>query len=139
MKMKKRPFTLLEIMIVIFLIAIIGSVIGFNMKGSLDEGRRFKTEQAMERIRELLLLEVAKGATLDQVVAEPAKYLQNAGTVKDPKKILQDGWGEDFKISSTAGGDIHITSKRLKAFKNKKNKDLGSPEEKDEDNASENL
>jgi general secretion pathway protein G len=133
MKRKKRPFTLLEIMIVIFLIAIIGSVIGFNMKGSLDEGRRFKTEQAMERIRELLLLEVAKGTSLDDVINGAENYLKNAGIVKDPKKMLQDGWGEPFTITKTAGGDIRVVSEKLKAFKKKKSSDLGKAEKEEEE------
>ena len=41
---KKRALTLLEIMIVIVLIGIIGSVIGVNMKGSLDAGKAFKSD-----------------------------------------------------------------------------------------------
>ena len=48
MKKKKKQYalTLIEIMIVIVLIGLIGSVIGANMKGSLDEGKAFKTKYA---------------------------------------------------------------------------------------------
>ena len=34
--MKKRPITLLEIMIVIFLIGVVGSIVGVNIKKSLE-------------------------------------------------------------------------------------------------------
>ncbi len=51
---KKRTFTLLEIMIVIFLIGLIGGIVSYSMKGSLEEGKAFKTEQAIMRVVDLL-------------------------------------------------------------------------------------
>src|SRR3990167_6260687 len=89
---RKRPLTLLEIMIVIVLIGLIGSVIGFNMKGSLDEGRAFKTRQAKEQIKDILMLEVARGAPIADVVQQKEQYLRNSGLVLKPKSFLRDGW-----------------------------------------------
>jgi general secretion pathway protein G len=136
MKKKKKQYalTLIEIMIVIVLIGLIGSVIGANMKGSLDEGRAFKTKYAIEQIKDILMLEVAKGVAIETVVAEKEKYLANSGMVKDPKKMLKDGWGGDFEIS-TNGHKISIASKALKAYQAKKNKKLGgnAPLESDND------
>jgi general secretion pathway protein G len=124
MKKQKRPITLLEIMIVIFLIGLIGSVIGYNMKGSLDEGRAFKTETAATRIREILLLEVAKGASLDDVIARPDHYLAKAGTVSKPEKMLKDGWDQpfEFSIDPEDANDITITSQKLIAHQAAKEK-----------------
>lgn len=126
MKKRKKRFalTLIEIMIVIVLIGLIGSVIGANMKGSLDEGRAFKTKYAMEQIKDILMLEVAKGPSIEAVVAEKEKYLANSGMVKDAKKMLKDGWGEEFEISHR-GQKITVSSKGLKAYQAKKNKKLG--------------
>ncbi len=126
MKKKKKKFalTLIEIMIVIVLIGLIGSVIGANMKGSLDEGRAFKTKYAMEQIKDILMLEVAKGETIETVVAEKEKYLANSGMVKNAKKMLKDGWGEEFQIGHR-GQKITISSKALAAYQAKKNKKLG--------------
>lgn len=115
---KKRPFTLLEIMIVIFLIGLIGSVIGYNMKGSMDEGRAFKTKQSISRIKDVLELELAKGTPLnnkDQI----RKALTAAGIVKNVDKILKDGWGEKFKIE-VVGGDIKVSSKKYTTYKQNK-------------------
>ena len=65
-KKKQRPMTLLEIMIVIFIIGIIGSVIGYNMKGSLEEGKAFKTQEGIKQLYEIFHLEMAKGtASID--------------------------------------------------------------------------
>lgn len=120
MKIKKRALTLLEIMIVIFLIGLIGSVIGYNMKGSLDEGRAFKTEQGAAQIRDILLLEVAKGKSRDDVMNHPERYLANSGMVKDVKKILKDGWGKEYEIVPNGKTDIKIISTALQEHKQKK-------------------
>lgn len=118
---KKRPFTLLEIMIVIFLIGLIGSVIGYNMKGSLDEGKAFKTKQAKHKIKEILELEIAKGIEPDKVMNDPAQYLRASGIVKNPKKLICDGWGEKFDISyDEQKNEIKVFSKKYQTFKNSK-------------------
>jgi prepilin-type N-terminal cleavage/methylation domain-containing protein len=124
---KKRALTLLEIMIVIVLIGLIGSVIGFNMKGSLDEGRAFKTKQAQEQIKDILMLEVARGTPIEEVVEKRQKYLANSGLVKDPKGFLNDGWGKEFdvKVNGKTNSDIIVYSEKLKIHENKKREKLG--------------
>ncbi|MBS0621276.1 MAG: type II secretion system protein [Verrucomicrobia bacterium] len=135
MKRKKRPLTLLEIMIVIMLIGLIGSVIGVNMKGSLDEGRAFKTERAIEQIKDVLMLEVARGTPAHEVIEKKEAYLANSGLVKNPKKFLNDGWDEPFQVylSETSPDKILVKSERLKAYKAKKNAKLGKTGDLDED------
>jgi type II secretory pathway pseudopilin PulG len=121
-KKRKRPLTLLEIMIVIFLIGLIGSVIGYNMKGSLDEGKAFKTEQAMSQIHEILLLEVAKGATVDEVVGAPEHFLKRSMITRDPDALMKDGWGQKIKVSAKGNDDFYVSSQALADYKAKKNK-----------------
>ena len=137
MKRKKKKFalTLIEIMIVIVLIGLIGSVIGANMKGSLDEGRAFKSKYAIDQIKDILMLEVAKGESIDTVVAQKEKYLENSGMVKDVNKMLKDGWGEEFQVSHK-GQKITVYSKALAAYQAKKDKKLGT---KASSNVAENL
>lgn len=112
MKNKKRPITLLEIMIVIFLISLIGSVIGYNMKGSLDKGKAFKTEQAISQLEDIFQLEAAKGMLSHKEIAEQAEsVLENSGLIKQPSELLKDGWGNPFIIKATAEG-FKIYSKK---------------------------
>jgi general secretion pathway protein G len=120
-KTKKRSITLLEIMIVIFLIGLIGSVIGFNMKGSMDKGRVFKTERAQQQIKDILELQLASGGvTTDQVIQDPAHYLELSGMVKDPAKLILDGWNEPFEIvQGEQPHEILVNSSRLKAYQDK--------------------
>ncbi len=64
----RRAMTLLEIMIVIFIIGIISSVIGYNMKGSLEKAKAFKTTEGIKKITEIFELELAQGTTTMQKI-----------------------------------------------------------------------
>lgn len=109
--MKKSAFTLLEIMIVIVLIGIIGTVVGVNVRGSLNEGKKFKTEQCAHQIEDILTMMAGRPplenlgdstnfAKKDDRLIEA---LQASGLVKDPLKVLTDGWGDDFVVSYQEG------------------------------------
>lgn len=128
---KKRAFTLLEIMIVIFLIGLIGSVIGYNMKGSLEEGKAFKTKQAIMKIREIFELEIAKGASEQDIADDPARYLKASGLVSKPEKMIKDGWGQRFSIKANEG-KLKISSAKLSTYKQKKTKIRGIDVESEE-------
>lgn len=117
---KKRAFTLLEIMIVIFLIGLIGSIVGYSMKGSLAEGKAFKTEQAMIRIRDLLELELARGGEPKMINDNLKGVLEAQGVVKNVDKLIKDGWGEKLAIHVNVDGEIKIKSAALEAHKAKK-------------------
>ena len=121
---KKKAFTLLEIMLVIFLIGIIGSIIGYNMKGSLDEGKAFKTKQAILKVQDLLELEIARGADIKRVEENPAGVLAASNVLKNPQAYLKDGWGQPLDIK-VRGNDIVIKSKKLQEYRAKKAKDRG--------------
>ncbi len=108
---RKRTLTLLEIMIVIFLITLITGVIGYNMKGSLDKGKVFRSIQAKEQLHDMLLLLVAEGKDPEKLAKDPLPYLEELNLAKNPSKLLADGWGSEFKISVTRDRkDFKITS-----------------------------
>ena len=91
--------TLLEIMIVIFIIGIIGSVIGYNMKGSLNKGKAFKTKEGINKIYEIVQLEQAQGKTIspeDDLHEKVKELLNNSGLVRKPDEMIKDGWGEVY-------------------------------------------
>ena len=121
---KKKAITLLEIMIVIFLIGLIGSVIGYNVKGSLEEGKAFRSEQGIAKLKDILQMEMATGASVDEIVANPKFYLENSGLVADVDKLLKDGWGHPYKITANGLSDFHITSKAWDNHRDKKSKKL---------------
>ncbi len=110
MNIKKRAITLLEMMIVIFIIGIIGSVVGYSMKGSLNEGRAFKSEQGSKQVYDLLMLSIANGRSLSQVIKAPETYLSETGLASNPKKMIKDGWNQKFVIRKIGDNDMIIYS-----------------------------
>ena len=124
-KIAVRSMTLLEIMIVIFLIGIIGSVLAVNMRGAMEKGRVFKTEQAIRQVRDVLLLEVAKRElSLSDVVKNPLQYLKESGLVRNPEDLIKDGWGEMLTIKvDKKNNDLSIFSKRLAEYYHKQGKE----------------
>ena len=112
-KIKKRSMTLLEIMVVIFIIGIIGSVVGYNLKGSLKKGKQFKTDQAAAKLREVLTLETElNGKNPKDVLDHLEETVAESGMVKDPKSLLVDGFGERFKVTYS-NGEYYVYSKNI--------------------------
>ncbi len=110
-KRKKRSLTLLEMMVVIFLIGLIGSVVGVNMKKSMDKAKEFRTQNAKRQIEEIIGLEIAKGdKTPEEILSNPEYYIRQSGLVRDAKKTLADGWGKPFIIADDEDkGEVVVT------------------------------
>lgn len=123
MKKRKKALTLLEIMIVIALITLITGVIGYNMRGSLDKGRAFRTEQAMEQVHDLLWLAASEGTKPADAANDPTSALQKLGLAKNITKLLQDGWGNPFTIVyDDKTGDFKIESTSYNTYRKKQGK-----------------
>lgn len=117
---RKRAFTLLEIMIVIFLIGLIGSVIGVNMKGSMEKGKAFKTEQSMQQITDVLtLLLEEREITPKDIEDNLLGCLQKSNLVKSPKDLVSDGWKEPFIVTVDKKQQVHVKSERYKLYRAK--------------------
>ncbi len=115
----KRPLTILETMVVISLIALVMGVLGYNMKGVLEKGKAFRTEQAIERLQNVFQMAAAEGVPYNEIKEQLSHYVQTYGMVKNPKEFLKDGWGEPFTIEILySGKEVKIVSSRLIAYKN---------------------
>jgi len=127
---KKKTFTLLEIIIVIFLITLITGAIGYNMKGALDKGKKFRTEQAIEQLQDLFLMCLADGESPEKIVKSPREVLDRLRLAKNSEQILKDGWGKSFDIEyNKRKGEFKITSRSLDNYLKKK----GSFQDEEED------
>lgn len=121
MRLKKRAVTLVEIMIVISLIAVIGGVLSYNLKGALDKGKVFKTEQSQQQISEALEFLYSEGKYSAEELAEnPLAYLYEAEFLKDPKKLIKDGWGKEMQVKYE-NGKFKVISQNLDDYNAKKN------------------
>jgi len=113
-KKQKRPITLIEIMIVILLIGLIGGVLAYNLKGSLDEGKAFKSEQGAQQVRNILLLEVAKGRiSIDSAVQNWKEVVRRSPLVGRAEDLIKDGWGEEYSVT-LVNDDIVVESRRAR-------------------------
>jgi prepilin-type N-terminal cleavage/methylation domain-containing protein len=96
---KKKALTLIEIMIVIALIGIIGGVVGVNMKKSLKSAKDFKAKMHMQKINEVLQLELAQSSDgPDAVIKRAKRVCEDSGLFKDTKNIFTDADGKPFSI-----------------------------------------
>lgn len=121
--LRKRFITLVEMMIVMFLIAMITGVIAYNYTGSLEEGKAFKTTAGMNKIRDVLGLYYATNPDeMTNVSAEWKRILAGSQMVKNAKELEKDGWGGDYQVDMNNDGDIIIISERYKAYMQKKGK-----------------
>lgn len=111
LKVKKRYITLIEIMIVMFLIALITGVLAYNYRGSLEEGKVFKTKAAMEKLDTILNLAVARGEIkLDDIRDNWRTIVENSSLVQNPKDLEFDGWGYPFEVDKDDSGKISVKS-----------------------------
>lgn len=114
---KRRFVTLIEMMIVMFLIALITGVIAYNYRGSLDEGKVFKTKAGIQKIETILNLELAKNPeNRDRISSEWKNIVSHSPIVHDANALVKDGWGEDYKVSLDDQGNIKVESSKLHEY-----------------------
>ena len=113
-KKKKRSVTLIEIMIVIMLIGLIGGALAFNMRGSVEKGKIFKTEQNIARVYDALMMASATGEfNIDSFDGKAIlKALENSVLIKNADKVLLDAWGSALTIVKD-GNDLKVTSTHM--------------------------
>lgn len=115
---QRRYVTLIEMMIVMFLIALITGVIAYNYRGSLDEGKAFKTKASIEKIETILNLEVAKKPELrDGIASEWKTVIGNSPLVHDKSALLKDGWGAEYDVGIDDNGSIRVSSQKFEEYK----------------------
>lgn len=123
LRKKKRFVTLVEMMIVMFLIAMIVGVIAYNYTGSLDEGKAFKTKTGMEKIHTILDLHLAANPNDREVVeARWREFIKDSQLVKNANDLIKDGWGSDYQVTLNTNQEIEIRSDRYEKYLNSKGK-----------------
>lgn len=99
-KLKRRYITLIEIMIVMFLIALITGVLAYNYRGSLEEGKAFKTRAGMDKLETILNLAVAENPSLmDHIESDWREVVRQSPLVQNYSALVKDGWGIDYRVS----------------------------------------
>lgn len=114
---QRRFVTLIEMMIVMFLIAMIAGALAYNFQGSLDEGKAFKTKSGIEKLETVLNLEISKHpGHANEVLSNWRAAVSASPIVKDPQSLIKDGWGDDYDVSLDADGGVQVTSKKYDEY-----------------------
>lgn len=104
-------------MIVMFLIALIAGVITYNYRGSLDEGKAFKTKAAIDKIETILNLSIAEDPRLaDHIESDWPKIIESSPLVKNPQDLIKDGWGNTFHVTYE-NGNVSVHSPKYEDYK----------------------
>lgn len=118
---KKLHITLIEIMIVMFLIALITGVLAYNYRGSLEQGKVFKTKAAIERLESVLNLAISEDPDLTDSIEENWKeVVAKSPLIKNPKDYQLDGWGKEYRVERNSDGNIEIFSEGLEEYEKSK-------------------
>ncbi len=126
-KLKKRFVTLIEMMIVMFLIAMITGVIAINYTGSLEEGKAFKTKNGIEKIRTILDLYMATNP--GEAISDWKAIVADSPLVQNSKELVKDGWGVDYVVTTDENG-IEIKSEKYTAYLSKSKSSMFKKESK---------
>ncbi len=126
-KRKKRAITLIEMIIVMILIATITGAIAYNYRGSLNEGKAFKTKEGMSRIETILAIYFAENSDELQKYQQGdwKKIIQMSPLIKNPDEYIKDGWGKqyDVQVSNDSGNaEIKVHSDEYTKYINSKKK-----------------
>lgn len=117
MLVTKRYITLMEMMVVIFIIGLITSVLAYKYQGSLEKGKVFSTETAIKKIETILSLYNAQNpGNLDEIITHWKDVIKNDPLVNDADRLTKDGWGQDFDVT-VEGTEIKVRSQNLERYK----------------------
>lgn len=98
-KTRKRFMTLIEIIIVMFLITLIAGAIAYKVKDAMDYGKAFKTHQGIQQIHEILHLATAKNPnSINKINREWDSYVARSPLVNNAKTLIVDGWGVKYEV-----------------------------------------
>lgn len=116
MLLKKKYVTLIEMMIVMFLIALIIGVVGYNYRGSLEEGKAFKTKAGMEKIATILNLSVAENSeSLNDLSTKWEDIIRTSPLVSDTNSLIRDGWGQKYEVT-VENGKVVVRSPKYEEY-----------------------
>ncbi len=116
MKKKKNAVTLIEMMVVILLIGLIAGVLAYNFRGSLDQGKVFKTKEGIQRLENLLTWEIANGKSLDDIRENWESIVPLSPLGGQAKDLLQDGWNQPYTVDVLDDGQVIVHSSALDAW-----------------------
>lgn len=125
-KTVKRFVTLIEVLVVMALIAVLATVLGFNIQASMDKGKAFSTEQNMSTITKAISLYISEHPDeIDHIESDWQSIVSQSPLVGNSKAVIRDGWGNIFRVqvdTDDVDGDarVMVISEAYNRYKRKK-------------------
>lgn len=112
---KRRFLTLIEMMIVMFIISLLIGFLAYRYTGSLDESKAFKTKVGVERLSTILNLKVADDPNFLNDISSWQSVVQNSPLVSNPNDLIYDGWGNLYQVT-VSNGQIYVDSQAYQQY-----------------------
>ena len=112
---KRHSLTLIEIMLVIVLIGIVGGALAFNLRGALDRGKSFKTQETKKKIEAILCI-AAVDDDQDVVLGEWTEIVSKSPLIKLKLNngSVVDAWGNPFDVEyESSEGQYLVSSAKI--------------------------
>lgn len=115
-KIKRRFFTLIEMMVVIAILGAIIAVISINVAGNLEKSKADTTGFAMDNLENQLELMIANDPSLENDIDSRWKDLiKDNKMIKNSNKLIYDGWGKEFQVRFESGR-VEVKSAKYEEF-----------------------
>lgn len=115
-KVTRRYVTLIEMLIVMFLIAMIIGVVALNYQGALEEGKAFKSKAGKDKIENILTLAVSQDPNLEQGIETGWKeIIRKSPLITNPEDLIKDGWGDEYQVT-VESGKVKVTSTKYDEY-----------------------
>ncbi|GAB4433537.1 MAG: type II secretion system major pseudopilin GspG [bacterium] len=121
-KEREKGFTLIEVLVVVFILAILAAIVGPKVLGRTDDAKIAEAKLQIKNLETALKLykldngfypttEQGLQALVSQPTSEPIPKKYKEGGYLEKKKIPKDPWGNDFiYLCPGAHGDFDISS-----------------------------
>jgi general secretion pathway protein G len=136
-KTRKSFMTLIEIMIVMFLITIIAGVVSYKVKDSMEYGKAFKTHQNIKQVQQILEMEVSKRPKdYQKIEQEWTTYLEKSPLAGNARSLQTDGWGDKYQVKIQTSNNrfvINVFSNSYNEYRKSHSTLFAEDDEDDED------
>ncbi|WP_108623703.1 type II secretion system protein [Candidatus Similichlamydia epinepheli] len=86
-------------MVVMSLIAIIGAAVAYNIRGSLEKGRYFRSVEGAKQVENLLYMHMAEtGESFSSTLSKWKQIVSRSPLVRSSEQAIRDGWGSEYKV-----------------------------------------